>query len=132
MKEFAIRLHRGDDLKKSIEKICIDNDFNTVVVLSSVGCISSLHVRLAKAVSELKIEDDFEILSLNGTISDGQAHLHICVSDDKGQCYGGHLKDGCIINTTCELVLGMLEEYESKREHDEETSYDEIIFKELG
>lgn len=125
MKEIAIRLKRGMDLKKEIESLCKDGSY---VVLSSVGCLSHLHIRLAKAQSELDLDDDFEILSLNGTISNGKAHLHICVADDKGKCLGGHLKQGCLINTTCELVLGKLEEYSSRRVFDEMTGYDEIMF----
>ena len=39
------------------------------------------------------------------------------------------LVDGCIINTTCELVIGELEEYEYDVEFDEETGYDELIIR---
>lgn len=129
MKEFALRLKKGDDLKKSIEGICLKNGFNTVVVLSAVGCLLKAKVRLAKAVDSLEVEEDFEIVSLIGTVSNGQAHLHISLSDEIGNVIGGHLLDGNIINTTCELVLGVLEEYDSIREMDENTGYDEIVFR---
>lgn len=129
MKEFAIRLVRGADLKASIEKECIDNNINTAIVLSGVGCVSKAKFRLAKAVNSLEVEEDFEIVSLNGTISNGQAHIHIALSDEIGNVIGGHLLEGCIINTTCELVLGVLEEYESIREFDDNTGYDEIVFR---
>ena len=129
MREFAIRLKRGEDLKASIEKICKDNSFNTAVVLSGVGCVSKAKMRLAKAIDYLEVEEDFEIVSLNGTVSNGEAHIHIALSDEIGNVIGGHLCDGNIINTTCELVLGVLEEYESSREFDENTGYDEIEFR---
>ena len=129
MKEYACRLLRGSDLKDSIEKICKDNDFNTAVVLSGVGCLSKAKMRLAKAIDYLEVEEDFEIVSLNGTISNGEAHIHIALSDEIGNVIGGHLCIGCIVNTTCELVLGILDEYESKREFDENTGYDEIVFR---
>ena len=128
MKEYAFRLKKGADLKDSIEKICLENGFDTVVVLSSVGCIDKLNIRLAKAIDNLVTEKDYEILSLNGTISKGQAHLHLSVGDEKGNAFGGHLNKGCIINTTCELVLGVLEDYKSSRPFDENTGYDEIEF----
>ena len=128
MKEYAIRLVRGDDLKASIEKICKENDFDTAIVLSGVGCLSKVHIRLAKAVSELSVEEDFEIVSLNGTVSKGQGHIHIALSDEIGNAIGGHLMEGCIVNTTCELVLGVLEDYTSVREYDDNTGYDEIKF----
>lgn len=129
MREFAIRLKRGEDLKVSIEKICKDNSFNTAVVLSGVGCVSKAKMRLAKAIDYLEVEEDFEIVSLNGTVSNGEAHIHIALSDEIGNVIGGHLCEGNIINTTCELVLGVLEEYESSREFDENTGYDEIEFR---
>ena len=44
---------------------------------------------------------------------------------------GGHLVEGCIINTTCELVIGQLEGYEYDVEFDEETGYDELLIRAL-
>mgnify|MGYP003378102535 FL=1 len=130
MIEHAIRLKRNEDLKKAIENYCLFEHINTAVILSGVGCLSKLHIRLAKAVSKLEIEDDFEIVSLNGTISNGQAHIHIAASDARAKTYGGHLLEGCLVNTTVELVLGELENFRPRREYDEGTGYDEIIFKE--
>lgn len=127
MKEYAIRLHKGDDLKENIENICAN--IQSAVVLCAVGCISHLHLRMAKAVNYLDTENDYEILSLTGTISNGKAHLHMAVSDENGNCVGGHLEKGCIINTTCELILGILEEYESNRVFDPATGYSEIEFR---
>ncbi len=131
MIEYAIRLKRGQDLKKAIERYCLSNNINTAVILSSVGCLSSLHIRKAKAVECLKIDDDFEILSLNGTISNGKAHLHIAASDENANVLGGHLLEGTIINTTVELIIGALNRYESSRKYDESTGYDEIEFREV-
>jgi len=128
MKEYAIRLTKGCDLKKSIEKICDENSINTAVILSAVGCVNKITIRLAKAINTFKIEEDAEIVSLMGTISKGHAHLHVSFSDELGNVFGGHLKEGCIVNTTCELVLGILEEYDSSRIYDEKTGYDEICF----
>ena len=47
-------------------------------------------------------------------------------SDVNAVCYGGHLQEGCIVNTTCEVVLGELENYQFTREFDESTGYNEI------
>ena len=132
MKEFAIRLKNGDDLKKKLEEICLENHFNTAIVLSAVGSLKKAHIRLAGAKSEIESEEDFEIVSLNGTISNGKAHLHISLSDEISNCIGGHLKEGSLINTTCEIVLGILEEYTSQRSYDETTGYEEIYFKKEG
>lgn len=124
----AIRLTKGADLKENIEKICLENHIDTAVVLSGVGCLSEIKIRLAKALSHLQKREDYEIVSLNGTVSKGEAHIHIALADESGAVIGGHLQNGCIVDTTCELVLGVLQEYQSQREYDENTGYDEIVF----
>lgn len=126
MKELAFRLQKGDDLRSCIEAKC--KDINTAVVLSGVGCLYHAYFRLAKAQDYFDSENDYEIVSLTGTICNGEAHIHISLSDDKGKVVGGHLEKGCLINTTCEVVLGILEEYDSCRKFDENTGYDEIEF----
>ena len=131
MREFALRLTKGDDLRASIEKACIDNGFDTAIVLSGVGCLYEIRVRLAKALGYMENKEDYEIVSLTGTISKGNAHIHISLSDDSGKTIGGHLEKGCLVNTTCELVLGILEEYRSDRLFDETTGYNEIIFEKV-
>ena len=129
MKEFACRLERGADLRLSIERACVENAFGTAVVLSGVGSLSRAHIRLAGAENELDVEEDLEIVSLNGTVANGRAHLHIALSDEIGNVFGGHLQEGTLVNTTCELVLGILEDYSSSREYDEKTGYREINFR---
>lgn len=129
MKEFATRLKCGDDLLTKIEEIACNNNINTAIILSAVGSISKIKIRLAKAIKYLEVEENFEIVSLTGTVSCGKAHLHISLSDEIGNVIGGHLCSGTIINTTCELVLGILEEYESIRKFDDSTSYNEIEFR---
>lgn len=126
MKELAFRLKKGDDLRVCIEEKC--EKINTAVIISGVGCLYHAHIRLAKAKEYIDTENDYEIVSLIGTISHGKAHIHISLSDDKGNVIGGHLEKGCLINTTCELVLGILEEYESNRNYDSSTGYSEIGF----
>ena len=130
MKELAFRLQKGDDLRISIEKSC--QNINTAVVLSAVGCLYQAKFRLAKALDYFEDKKDYEIVSLMGTISNGKAHIHISLADEKGNVVGGHLEEGCLINTTCEVVLGILEDYESIRKFDENTGYDEIEFKKNG
>ena len=41
---------------------------------------------------------------------------------------GGHLVTGCIVNTTCELVLGVLDGWRFGTQDDPQTGYDEIVF----
>ena len=132
MKTICKRLHRGDDLLKSIQALAKDQHIGAGVVLSAVGCISKGMVRDASGVTLRQINEPCEIVSLNGTVSAIRCHLHIALSREDLSTVGGHLVEGCIINTTCELVIGVLDGWEIATEFDAETGYDELIFKELA
>jgi predicted DNA-binding protein with PD1-like motif len=40
---------------------------------------------------------------------------------------GGHLKEGCIIRTNCELVIGILENIQFSRKADFDTGFYELV-----
>jgi len=122
----CFRLTKGADLKKEIEKYVIDNKISGII-LCAVGSLSKLTIRLADGKSILEKEDMFEIVSITGTLSIDGVHIHISVSDENGNTIGGHLKDGCIVNTTSEIVLKIFDNIKFKREYDEKTGYAELI-----
>lgn len=125
----AFRLVRGNDLKKEIISYCKKNDIDAGVIISAVGCIKHLHIRLAEAKNYIDKEANYEIVSITGTVSKDNAHIHISVSDNSGKTIGGHLKDGTIIDTTCEVVIYELNDYIFNREPDELTGYDELVIR---
>ena len=102
---YIFRLHRGDDLKQSILEFCRMNNINSGIIACAVGCCSKVRFRLAGAESFYEDEKDYEIVSIMGTISKDGVHIHISFADDTGKVVGGHLSDGCIINTTCEVSI---------------------------
>lgn len=128
MKVHCIRLHRGDDLLDSIRSLATKKEIKAGVVLSAVGCISKGRVRDASGINIREIQDHCEIVSLNGTISAARCHLHIALSKEDLTTIGGHLCPGCIINTTCELVIGELPNVSIQKEYDPETGYHELVF----
>ena len=130
MKTICKRLHRGDDLLKSIQALAKDQHIGAGVVLSAVGCISKGMVRDASGVTLRQIDAPCEIVSLNGTVCAIRCHLHIALSREDLSTVGGHLVEGCIINTTCELVIGILDGWRIDTEFDTQTGYDELIFRE--
>lgn len=130
MKTICKRLHRGDDLLKSIQALAREHHIAAGVVLSAVGCISEGVVRDAGGVTLREIGEPCEIVSLNGTVSRARCHLHIALSKEDLSTVGGHLVEGCIVNTTCELVIGILDGWRIDTEFDTQTGYDELIFRE--
>ena len=129
MKFHCVRLRRGQDLMLSIKELCREKNIAAGVVLSAVGCISEGRVRDASGVTIVDIPEPMEIVSLMGTVSEKRCHLHVSFSKEDLSVVGGHLVDGCIINTTCELVIGELDHTVYDVEFDAETGYDELIIK---
>ncbi len=130
MQTICKRLRRGEDLLLSIRALAREHHIAAAVVLSAVGCISEGRVRDASGATIRHIPEHCEILSLNGTVSQDRCHLHIALSKEDLSTVGGHLCQGCVVNTTCELVLGILDGWKIDVEFDAETGYDELIFRE--
>jgi predicted DNA-binding protein with PD1-like motif len=126
MRTFAFRLLPGEDLKKEIQSYLINQGIEAAVPLSVVGSLSQLNIRLAGAKTSFKQSGPREILALNGTLSQHGSHLHLMVSDEHGNCIGGHLLEDCIVNTTVELVLADLPELVFSRKPDARTGYREL------
>ena len=125
----SLRLHRGADLLGSVKALCAEKHIAAGVVLSAVGCISSGRLRDASGVTIREIQEHCEIVSLNGTVSEARCHLHIALSKEDLSAIGGHLCEGCIINTTCELVIAELPGTAIEKEFDSETGYHELVFR---
>ena len=127
----SLRLRRGADLMGSIKALCREKHIAAGVVLSAVGCISEGRVRDASGVTVRQITEHCEIVSLNGTVSRERCHLHIALSKEDLSTIGGHLCEGCIVNTTCELVIAEIPGTVIEKEFDDETGYDELVFRAL-
>ena len=128
MNVHCIRLKRGEDLMETIRRVCKEKNIAAGVVLSGVGCILKGRIRDASGVTIRDLEGHYEIVSLNGTVSAQRCHIHIALSKEDLSTVGGHLCVGCIVNTTCELVLAELPGITYGVEEDAETGYDELIF----
>ena len=116
MEVLCRRLRRGDDLLLEIERLAREESIAAGVVLSAVGCVSRAVLRDASGVTVRTVDEPCEIVSLNGTVS----------------AVGGHLMPGCIVNTTCELVLARLDGWRFGVEQDAQTGYDELVFHRAG
>jgi predicted DNA-binding protein with PD1-like motif len=79
------------------------------------------------ATDYIELERDFEILSVEGTLSADGCHVHIAVSDHSGAVLGGHLVRGCVVRTTAEIVLAEVESLDFAREHDAATGFSELV-----
>lgn len=129
MKTIAKRLIDGQDLLLEIQKLSADNHVKAGVILSAVGSLRTSKIRVPVIDGEVKYisPENLEIDNLHGTVSVNGCHLHISVSDINGAVMGGHIKEGCIVRTTCELVIGVLDDTVFRREPDVQTGFDELV-----
>ena len=129
MKTIAKRLVDGQDLMSEIMRVIEENHIKAGIILSAVGSLKESNIRVPVIDGEVKYINpkNLEIDTLHGTVSVNGVHLHISVSNVEGLVMGGHLKEGCIIRTTCELVIGILDDVEFNREADESTGFDELV-----
>jgi predicted DNA-binding protein with PD1-like motif len=126
MKEHAFRLKKGDDLRLSIENYAKQNNIKAAVIVSAVGHLSKTVLRNASATKVITLDQDVEIVSITGTISPEESHIHIAVSDENLKTYGGHLKAGSLVGITAEIVLLELENYTFSRKLDD-TGYECLV-----
>ena len=137
-KVVVMRLAPGCDLKKSLEEIARSEKIQSGVILSGAGSLSQVTLRNVRLFpDEFPIMDrnriftpkkePLELLSLSGNISREeekiQVHCHITISSglEDGRAYGGHLIEGCVVFSTCEVILAEVTGLEMKRNIDPDT-----------
>lgn len=131
MKIHAFRLTEGSDLKREIIKFTSDSKIKAGCVLTCVGHLSRATLRMPDGKTIKDFDEHFEIVSLVGTVGNKDAHLHISLSNMKGNCIGGHMKDRCLVGVTAEVVIAEFDNYSFLREFDKSTGYEELAVKEL-
>jgi hypothetical protein len=129
MKVVPLRLRPGDDLRLALEAWMAEQQEQAGCLISAVGSLSLAQLRLAGATEATAIHGELEILSLSGTLSPDGAHLHITVADSSGTVIGGHLCAGSLVRTTAELVIGLLPEWQFRRELDPAIGHAELQIK---
>ncbi|MFQ6537812.1 MULTISPECIES: PPC domain-containing DNA-binding protein [Aphanothece] len=126
MKVVPLRLSPGDDLRQILEVWMRQREERAGCLISGIGSLSVAQLRFAGASEPTRIQGDLEIISLAGTLSTDAAHLHIAIADTNGSVIGGHLGAGSLVRTTAELVVGLLPDWQFRRELDPATGYAEL------
>ena len=124
-----IRLHPGDDLRPALEAAVRASGCNAAFVISGIGSLSLVSLRLAGAVDAQALHGDYEILTLAGSITANGAHLHLSIADASGQVLGGHAGIGCRVRTTAEVLLALLPDWDLSRAFDPATGYAELMLR---
>lgn len=117
----------GGDLLEEIASLC-ENEEIRLGRIEGIGAVAK--ARLGFYDQDLRkylyhsFDKPLEIASLTGNISmrEGKPfpHVHVTLSDEEGNAFGGHLAPGTIV-FACEVVIQVFESPDFVREHDEET-----------
>jgi predicted DNA-binding protein with PD1-like motif len=126
MKVHAFRLKPGQDLKSEIVNYVREHQIKAGVIMMCVGSLNRAVIRMANEQITKTFEQKFEIVSLVGTLSQDGCHLHISLADVEGNVIGGHLKEGCSVYSTAEVILAEFDDLIFNRIDDPETGFKEL------
>jgi len=129
MKIHALRLKPEMDLKQELVNFTKEKNIQAGFIITAVGSLKEANLRMADENITKTFKEKFEIVSLVGTLSQDGLHLHTSLSNKEGKTIGGHLKEGCIIYTTAEIIVGEEEKLIFNREIDELTNFKELVIK---
>ena len=126
---WVLRLHPGDDLVDSIMEFASKHSINAGGIVTCVGSLSHARLRYANQNDYENLEAKgrhFEIVSLVGTFSTTDRHLHLALANEQGAVFGGHAGSGNKVFTTAEIIIVEGRDWMFRREKDPDTSYLEL------
>lgn len=123
----AVRLSPREDVILALRQKIQSQGLQAAFIAGAVGSLTDVALRFAGQEGTHHTTGKYEIVSLIGTLDAGGEHIHLAVSDEKGQMSGGHMMLGCTVRTTLELVIGELESNRFTREHCPLSGYDELV-----
>ena len=129
MKTLPLRLNPGDDLRAALDAALAALGAEAAFVLAGIGSLREARLRLAGRDAPRNVVGDLEILTLSGTLGSGGSHLHASLADADGHVLGGHVAPGCIVRTTAEILLAVLDDVAFAREPDPATGYAELAIR---
>jgi len=113
MQSLPLKLAPGSDLRLSLEELA-QREGISGFVLGVVGNLTKASFQCPGQAEPTVLEGDLEVITLNGTFSPEGVHLHLSLSDGACQVWGGHLEPGTIVQKGVDLLIGVLEQRESR------------------
>jgi uncharacterized protein len=122
------RLLPDQDIKERLISFLSDNQLSAAAIISAVGSVKAYVIRVSDGFTVIRAFENREIVSLSGILTTDGIHVHVSLSGLDGGVIGGHLMEGCLVNTTLEVVLMSLED-DLTRKFDSDTGYKELVIK---
>lgn len=111
---YAVRLEPGEEIVASLAELC-EKEKIMAATVQGIGAVNDVNIGYysleEKRYFPERLKKQFEMISLNGNITrkDGcpYLHLHIALSDENYNLYGGHL-NSAVISITAEIYINIL------------------------
>lgn len=112
---YFLKLEKGDEVVETMKKFLKEMKIFSAQFqgFGSVEKVDIAHYTpQTKEYSNRLFYDVMSMVSLNGDVSElngePMVHAHICVADNRFQCFGGHLRSA-IVALDCDIVLRQLD-----------------------
>ena len=107
---FILRMERGDLLREKIAELCRNEKVRDAVVLSGIATFDIVNIQMSNTVGfpmgydVHNLSEPLELASLDGTIINGEPHIHGVIGNGN-KTWAGHLLNGCRILYLGEVVI---------------------------
>jgi len=106
------RLFPGENVFEQLKIICFKCSLKTGIVLSGVGQLGNVELGFFKEkgnYTNQKFKNPLEVLNISGIVSINEKneydfHLHVSLSDEKKNAFGGHFING-MVSVTLEIAI---------------------------
>ena len=113
MEHYFYNLSKGADVFNSLNELNTHYD-STSFLISAVGDLSRVSFKCPLNHNPIIFEKKLEIISLSGFLRSTESHLHVSVSDENCNVYGGHLLSGTIVLKSLDVLIGVLPNLNNK------------------
>ncbi len=111
----VVRIDKDEEILNTVKNLAQKENIK-LATLSAIGAVSDVELGLFKTKQKEYVSNryqgDFEIISLQGTISqmdqETYIHAHLSIADIDQKCIGGHC-NLAVVSATCELVINIIE-----------------------
>lgn len=115
--KYLVRIDPGEEIVSNLTEFCKERSIK-LGSISAIGAVNKVEIGifdpLKKEYYSDTLKGTYEILSIMGNITSNNnqpyLHMHITLSDNKYNAFGGHLNNA-VVSSTCEVII---EEFEGK------------------
>ena len=130
MQEHILKLLPGEDFITSVFQYCKKHHIEGAYIATCVGSFERVVFRKGYDQTLFTLDGPFEIVSMEGTLSNKGMHIHTAVSDKNFKVYGGHIIAGTTVKHTAELIIIELSGHQLSRSKSEISGFKELQIQE--